>query len=105
MPQAVLAYCTFPDKAQAEEIAAVVVREKLAACANVFAAISSIYSWQGRLETAQEIPVFFKTTDLKFKMLKERIRTMHPSTTPCLISVPISDGLPDFLKWIAAETI
>lgn len=101
----VLAYCTFPEKAKAEEVAEIVVRERLAACANVFSNMQSIYQWQGRVEKSEEIPVFFKTTRGKFKTLKGRIQALHPYSNPCLIALPIVDGLPEFLKWISVETL
>jgi periplasmic divalent cation tolerance protein len=33
-----------------------------------------------------------------------RVKALHSYTVPCVVSLPIDRGNPDFLAWIAAET-
>lgn len=33
-----------------------------------------------------------------------RVKALHSYTVPCVVSLPIEQGNPDFLAWIAAET-
>lgn len=99
------AYCTFPNEAIAEQICERLVAEGLIACANIHGPVKSIYKWNGRLNKEAEWIAVLKTTSLKRVALKERIRAIHPYTNPCLVFLTIEDGLPDFLKWIYAETL
>jgi len=57
MPETVILYTTWPDAEKAEAVAAEAVAERLAACANIFAPIGSIYRWEGAIERATEIPM------------------------------------------------
>ncbi len=60
--QILLAISSFPDVEIANRVAHTLVAEKLAACANIIPAVHSIYCWKGKVETAGEVIVFFKTT-------------------------------------------
>ena len=46
-----------PDRAVADRIASAAIEQRLAACANVLAPISSIYRWKGAVEQAEEVPL------------------------------------------------
>lgn len=100
-------YCqvttTFPHETGAREAAATLVRERLAACAQVAGPIESTYQWDGRIETAREWSVHFKTTDARAADLRARLREIHPYDTPEIIVVPIADGDPAYLRWIEAS--
>ncbi|MDQ6622985.1 MAG: divalent-cation tolerance protein CutA [Verrucomicrobiota bacterium] len=95
-----LALSTFPDAPTAERIARTLVNEKLAACANMTAPVRSIYRWQGNVEEAAEILVFFKTTAAVWEKFAARLRELHPYETPEIIALPITRGLPEYLRWV-----
>lgn len=80
------------------------VDERLAACVNVFDGYTSVYRWQGKNESTREVPIFVKTLAQHYARLELLINAMHPYELPEIIAVPISDGLPAYLKWIADET-
>ena len=50
-----------PDRA--EGIARSVVEERLAACVNLVGPVTSIYEWEGKVETAQEITLILKVSE------------------------------------------
>ena len=52
---------TCPDRAVAESLARTLLQERLAACANIGAGISSLYWWKGVIEAAEEVPLLLKT--------------------------------------------
>lgn len=97
MPQIVFTTC--PDAGTAERIARVLVEEKLAACVNMLPPMRSIYSWKGRVEDASEQLLVIKTAQ-PFAVVRDRIRNLHPYELPEIITVPIADGLPDYLAWL-----
>lgn len=93
-----------PDRPTAEKLARAVVESGAAACVNVLTACHSIYRWQGKVETAEEIPLLIKTTTSAYSRLEEIIRSLHPYALPEIIAVPITNGLPAYLAWVAQET-
>ena len=104
MLEAILVYVTCPDAAVAESIGRTAVDERLAACANLLPGMRSIYRWQGRVESAEEIVLILKSTRDCWIALEGRVRALHPYTVPCIVALPITAGSAPFLAWIEAET-
>lgn len=100
-----LVYVTAPDAARAQALAFSVVEAHLAACANILGAMTSVYRWQGAIETSGEISVLFKTRADLVPALTDHVRARHPYEIPCVVAVPIMGGEPAFLDWIGAETL
>jgi periplasmic divalent cation tolerance protein len=97
----VLALSTFPDREAAQRISNQLVAEKFAACANIMPAIESIYRWKGKIETGSETLVFFKLSEDRQSAFQEKLRSLHPYEVPEIIFVPVSSGLPNYLRWVA----
>ena len=99
-------YTTWPDAAAAEAAAGALVEARLCACANILPGMTSVYSWQGRIETAQECVMILKTTADEAETLRDRILELHPYDTPCILALTVDKAASaaDFLAWIAAET-
>lgn len=93
-----------PDRAVAEKIARSLVEARAAACVNVMSPCSSVYRWQGAVETAEEVPVFVKTTAGRYADVEALIRAQHPYELPEIVAVPAGRGLPGYLDWVRAET-
>ncbi len=93
-----------PDETVANTIARAVIEEELAACVNILPRVQSVYRWQGSLESAPEVPLLIKTTATAYPALEQRIAELHPYELPEIIALPIAQGLPAYLNWLAAET-
>jgi periplasmic divalent cation tolerance protein len=89
-----------PDPASAERLAAVLVQERLVACAQVLGPVSSTYRWQGSIERSAECYCHLKTTVARLPVLEARIRELHPYEVPEIIALPIIGGNSDYLRWI-----
>ena len=100
-----LVYTTCADFAAAEKIAQQLVEDKLAACVNIFPAITSIYRWQGKIEQAQEVAALIKTKAALFTDVENKIKSLHSYETCCVIKLPITAGSNKFLNWIDAQVI
>lgn len=100
----VFVYSTFPDRDVAEDMAAVLVREKLAACVNIHATMTSVYIWDDTLETEAEVAVIIKTRASLADQAIEAARKMHPYSVPCFLVLPIADGNADYLDWMRQQT-
>jgi len=105
MHQTLLVITNCPDEESANAIALAVVEARLAACVNILPRVQSIYHWQGTVESATEIPLFFKSTAANYPALEAAIRQRHPYAVPEIIALPVAHGLPAYLNWVAAETI
>ena len=100
----VLVYSTFPSPEAAEAVGRELVEQRLAACVNILPRVQSIYHWQGAVESATEIPLFIKSTASNYLALQQLIVELHPNQIPEIIALPIKQGLPAYLNWVAAET-
>jgi periplasmic divalent cation tolerance protein len=97
-------YATAGDAAEAERIGRTVVEERLAACANVLAGMRSFYWWEGKVQDAAEAVLILKTTQDRLPHLIARIKELHSYDCPCIEALPVADGNPEFLAWVARET-
>ena len=91
---------TLPSRAAADDLAARVVEERLAACAQILGPLSSSYRWQGKVEQASEWFCHLKTTVARLPALEARIRALHPYDVPEIIAVPIMQASSAYLDWI-----
>jgi periplasmic divalent cation tolerance protein len=96
-----LALSTFPDAKTARRISCQLVTEKFAACANILPAVESIYRWKEKIETGSEILVLFKLSEHRQSAFQEKLRSLHPYEVPEIIFVPVSTGLPEYVRWVA----
>ena len=91
---------TFPTAELANEMAAKLVQEKLAACAQVCGAVQSFYTWQGTCETSKETLLLAKTRLSLFDRLESAVRAVHPYECPQIIALPIAAANADYLAWL-----
>ena len=102
--EARLVLTTLPGRDAALAMARTLVEERLAACVSVLGEATSVYRWQGAVETAPEVPLLIKTTSTAWPALRTRIAALHPYEVPEIIALPVTDGLPAYLAWIASST-
>jgi periplasmic divalent cation tolerance protein len=93
-------FCTCPDNSTAEKIARLLVENQLAACVNIVPGITSIYAWEGRIESAQEHLLIIKASSLNYPAIETAISQHHPYQLPEIIAMPVERGLPEYLNWI-----
>jgi periplasmic divalent cation tolerance protein len=96
-----LALSTFPDTEIARRISNQLVSECFAACANILSSVESIYRWKGKIESGNEILVFFKVSEGRQSAFQDKLRSLHPYDVPEIIFVPITTGLSEYLQWVA----
>lgn len=100
----ILIFTNLPDAASAERVAAALLDAGLAACVNILAPVTSVYTWQGKKETAQEIPLLIKSFDELYDQVEQLIQAQHPYEVPEIISIPVSRALPAYLAWMRDVT-
>ena len=89
----------------ARQIADTLVSRHLAACVHIIGPITSLYWWQGKMETAQEWVCVAKTRQELYDAVEAAIREVHSYNEPEILATPILAGSRGYLEWIAAETM
>lgn len=100
----VQAVTTTDSEEAAQALSRSAVEARLAACGQVVGPIKSTYWWEGKVETAQEWYVVFKTTTERYPALEAHLRERHGYDVPEIIVTPIVAGNPAYLDWVTAET-
>ena len=101
-------YCvilvTAKDKEEAEKIARGLVEHKLIACANIVPAVQSIFFWDGKVCSESEVLLIMKSKKNLMKKIIAAVKSLHSYSVPEVISLPITDGNVDYLKWVNEVT-
>ncbi len=54
-----------------------------------------------QVESNRETLVFFKLASGTYDRFTEKLRSLHPYEVPEIVCVNISQGLPDYLRWLS----
>jgi periplasmic divalent cation tolerance protein len=102
--EAIAILTNMPDRASALSLGQYLIDQRLAACVNILSPCTSIYRWQGKIETADEIPLLIKSQSSLYSNIEQAIKAKHPYEVPEIITLPINKALPAYLKWLIDET-
>ena len=102
MPDLLQVVTTLPGREDAERIAQTLVKERLAACAQISGPISSHYWWQDRMEQATEWCCCLKTTERQYAALEARLQAIHPYEVPEILAFPVSRSGDSYAAWVRA---
>ncbi|MCT4703005.1 divalent cation tolerance protein CutA [Enterobacteriaceae bacterium H20N1] len=101
--QAVVILCTAPDEATAQELAALALAEKLAACVTLLPGATSLYYWEGKMEQEYEVQMLLKSDIAHQEALLACLKAHHPYQTPELLVLPVTHGDSEYLSWLYAS--
>jgi len=96
----VVALSTVGSAEDADRLARALVERRLAACVNVVPGVVSHYRWKSELQRDEERLLVIKTRAERIEALREALRELHPYELPELVAFEISDGSPEYLKWL-----
>jgi periplasmic divalent cation tolerance protein len=89
---------------QANRIAQELVARRLAACVSIVPGVRSVYRWQGEVVSDGEFLLIAKTREGDFEAVRAAIRELHSYDVPEILALPVGQGDPDYLDWIAEST-
>ncbi len=96
---------TAPDPDWLLNLTRQLVTDGLCASAHNFAPIRSVYRWKGEMHERTEGRASLHTKTSLVEAIVERVKEAHPYEVPGISARPITSGNPDYLRWIADETI
>lgn len=99
----VVIYITVGTDEEAREVAEVLLEKRKAACVNILPKVSSIFWWQDKLDSAQEILLIVKTKASLVDEIVRLVKEVHSYDVPEIIALPIVGGNRDYLEWIGKE--
>ena len=104
MSDVVVVLTTVPAGSKGEEIGRTLIEERLAACVNVLAPMTSIYRWRGAVERESEQQLIIKTTRNRVPAVQSRLAALHPYELPEFLVLAVADSSPTYFEWIGQET-
>ncbi|MFI3246398.1 MAG: divalent-cation tolerance protein CutA [Ferrimonas sp.] len=104
MSTVLVVLCTCPSLSSAEQLANVLLEQRLAACINLLDGVQSWYHWKGKICRDQEVQLIIKTQAQHWPALEEAIITHHPYELPEILALPITAGYAPYLAWIQRQT-
>ena len=93
---------TAPDLRVARKLARAALSARLAACANLIPNLESHDWWEGKLESAAEVLVLFKTSLRRVPALERLILARHPYDTPEFVVLPVRAANARYRAWWTA---
>jgi periplasmic divalent cation tolerance protein len=100
----VLIYMTAGSEAEADRVGEALLDANLVACVNILPGMRSLYRWQGKVARDPEVTLIAKTRADLVDRVTALVKQTHSYDCPCVVSLPIEGGNPEFLDWIAQET-
>lgn len=98
-----ITFVTCGSEDEAKKIAHALVQEKLAACVNVLAGVTSVFFWEGKLNEEPEYLLVIKSTAEASGRLTRRVRELHSYDVPEVVTYPVTKGNADYLRWVEGE--
>lgn len=103
--QPIVVLITAPSNDVARQIAQLLVEQKLAACVNIIPKITSIYSWEGKIQEDEELLLIAKSwLELFASQFVPAVQSIHPYQVPEILALPINNGLQTYLDWMQQVT-
>lgn len=101
----VLVLTTVPVGEGGDAIARALVDERLAACVNVLAPMTSFYRWHDAVQRDVERQLVIKTTRDRVAAIQTRLLELHSYELPEFVVLPVSEGSTAYLDWVRNETL
>jgi len=96
----VFVYMTTSSDQEAKMIGKQLVEKRLAACVNILPQMESFYWWEGKVDNSNECVLIAKTTKARVQSLTAVVKALHSYDCPCVVTLPIDQGNPDYMNWL-----
>ncbi len=104
MTGCIVIFWTCSDVDEARRIGRLLVKQRLVACVNIIPGIQSIYYWEERVASDDEVKVLLKTTKERFDAVREIIEQEASYDLPEITYIELAGGNSAYLDWVRAST-
>lgn len=99
----VLLYITAANREDAISLSRELLSDRLVACTNIMEHVTAMYHWQGEIEHTAEAVIIAKTLSSHVERVIERVKKQHNYTNPCVLTLPVTGGSPEYIAWLKGE--
>ena len=99
MSKYIIITTTTNSKSNAQSIANLLIKKKLAACVQIIPDIESTFKWEGSVSTEKEILVLVKTTKMLKDDVNKKIKENHSYKIPQITSLKFDILNNEYKKW------
>ncbi|NEQ06362.1 MAG: divalent-cation tolerance protein CutA [Moorea sp. SIO4E2] len=96
----VLILVTCPDNAVAHDLSNQLLQRREAACVNIIPGISSVYWWEGEVESDSEVLLVIKTTTELISKAEQTVSNYHPYDTPEFVVLSAEHVNEQYAAWV-----
>ncbi|MFB9729363.1 divalent-cation tolerance protein CutA [Haloechinothrix salitolerans] len=100
----VIVSTTTDSESEATALASSAIEHRLGACAQVVGPLTSVFRWDGAVQTEREWRVDIKTVADRVPGLTDHLKAEHSYDVPEIIATPIEGGSAEYLDWLVEET-
>ena len=101
MSKFIIVLTTTDSEQKADEIADKLLKERFAACVQIFP-ITSKYWWKGKIEYQDEYVILAKTIKKNIKKVETEVKKTHSYEVPCIMEIGSSSNK-EFEDWVKKE--
>ena len=95
---------TAPNSEEAERLARLIVDAKLGACVQILPKMTSVYFWNGKVQSEPEHLLLIKTLEEKFDELSAFIKSNHSYDVPEIVAIEAEKVSDDYVNWVRGVT-
>jgi periplasmic divalent cation tolerance protein len=95
-------YIPCKNKEEATHISMRLLEKKLIACSNVVAA-TSLFWWEGKIETEDEHIIIGKTFSDKYDAVVKEVEQLHSYDCPCIVAFKIDKINKKYQKYVEKQ--
>jgi len=95
---------TVPSAQVGESLASGIIEGRMGACVQISGPVTSVYRWQGNIETSQEWRFVVKTIESRRDQVVDYLRRNHPYELPEIVEHSVAWVEPRFLAWVTQES-
>lgn len=96
----ILIITTVPDAISGKKLARSLVEKRLAACVQIMPQMTSVYSWEGKVEEESEYLLLIKTLSEKQDEIEAFINSEHSYDTPEIVTFEAARISEKYSEWL-----